>query len=1356
MRSRVEKAIIGVKDPVSAVNDTCLWRLLKENAMKRTIFLLTLPMLLLAQGAVAATKVINSSDLNYVGAFKVPLDNGDSASTLGYNGAGLAYNPAKNSLFISGHIDYGKVAEISIPTVVNSTNLDSLNRAVQLQGLQDITEGNKNKISAGGAAYQNGAVNSGGLLVYNNRLIGTDFGFYDANHEAVRSHFSSGLTLSQTGDFQGMYQLYPSPQAGFVAGPMAIIPAEYQAALGGKALTFLRAPSQNPGRSSYGPGAFAFNPDDLTGSSSTVINSVPLIYYDMSHQTLGAYDGPTNSYVSIKDEIWGIVFPENTKTVLFFGRHGKGARCYGTGTDCGDPIYADKGDHAYPYVYYVWAYDVDDLIAVKNGTKNPWDLVPRTWELNVPVGGWNWNISGAAYDSSTQRIYLLTDRGESPLPVINVLQLNISATADTVAPVVSVTSPASNASVSGTTSITATATDNVGVSKVEFYVNGTLQSTDTATPYIYSWDTSTLAAGTYSLMTKAYDFAGNVGQSAAVLVTVLKDTTAPVISLSSPVNNATVSGLVAIVASANDNIGVSKVEFYINGALISAGNVTPYSYNWNSASVANGSYTLTAKAYDASGNLGQTGNIIVTVNNLLLTGPGWTLTFQDEFNGTLLDTSKWLTTFTGGGTSASGQGEQEYYSSSMVSFPYTGASGYLQFNTSLRSTNLYNSGMINTYGKFSQTYGYFEMRAQIPSGQGMWPAFWLYNYKNPVVWSPPEIDVMEIGGGLPGTDYMSYHGPSSGQSQNVMTTGDLSLAYHTYAIDWEPGSITWYLDGVQKYQITSATVSDIPSTPMYILANLAIGGNWLGNPDSATIAKITANTVPMKIDYIRAYQKSSNSGYATIPGPTPIPSTGGSTTDTTSPTVSITSPAASATVSGTVTIAASASDNVAVSKVEFYANGTLVGTDTATPYSYSWNSSSVANGSYSITTKAYDAAGNIGQSTAVAVTVNNAVVDTTAPTASITSPAASATVSGTFAIAASASDNVAVSKVEFYVNGTLVGTDTAIPYSYSWNSSSVANGSYSITTKAYDAAGNIGQSAAVAVTVNNAVADVTAPTASITSPAASATVSGTVNISASASDNIAVSKVEFYVNGILMGTNTATPYTYSWNSTSVANGSSSLIVKAYDAAGNSSQSAAVAVTVNNAVVDVTAPTASITSPAAGTTVSGTVIISASASDNVSVSKVEFFVNGVLKATDTVTPYTYSWNSTSVASGSYALTVKAYDAAGNMKQSAAVNVTVKNSVADTTAPTVAITSPTANATISGTTCAAVSVSDNVGVTKVEYYVNGTLNKTITAAPFGFCVSTTAAYNGSYTMYAKAYDAAGNIKQSSSVSYKIYNR
>ena len=208
---------------------------------------------------------------------------------------------------------------------------------------------------------------------------------------------------------------------------------------------------------------------------------------------------------------------------------------------------------------------------------------------------------------------------------------NLVSIPEATPPTVSLSSPAGNATVSGTVSVTATATDNVGVTKVEFYVNNVLQSTDTSTPYLYSWNTASLAAGSYTLMAKAYDAAGNVGQSSNVSVTVLSDTTAPTVSVTAPAGNAMVSGTVTISASASDNVGVTKVEFYENGVLLSAGNVAPYSYSWNTKSVANGSYTLTAKAYDAAGNVGQSGIATVLVQNGAVVQPAKSI--RGDING---------------------------------------------------------------------------------------------------------------------------------------------------------------------------------------------------------------------------------------------------------------------------------------------------------------------------------------------------------------------------------------------------------------------------------------------------------------------------------------------------------------------------------------------------------------------------------------------------------------------------------------------------------------------------------------------------------------------------------------------------
>lgn len=261
------------------------------------------------------------------------------------------------------------------------------------------------------------------------------------------------------------------------------------------------------------------------------------------------------------------------------------------------------------------------------------------------------------------------------------------------------------------------------------------------------------------------------------------------------------------------------------------------------------------------------------------------------------------------------------------------------------------------------------------------------------------------------------------------------------------------------------------------------------------------------------------------------PFTAKAATDSSVPVVSITAPANGATVSGTVSINANASDvfspcvvtlfgkqydvqplktghpggnifvcgtdmttiyqgqhgtnvtqmqpylipttYVGVSKVEFYVDGVLKGTDTVSPYSYSWNTSGVANGSHTIQAKAYDGT-NIGSSAMINVTVNNVVTppptttpDVVAPTVSITSPAPSSTVSSTVQVNANASDNVGITKVEFYLNNGLVSMDSLAPYSFAWNTKTVSSGIHSLLAKAYDAAGNIGTSTLVSVTVTS-------------------------------------------------------------------------------------------------------------------------------------------------------------------------------------------------------------------------------------------------------------------------------------------------
>src|SRR5262249_26689795 len=159
-------------------------------------------------------------------------------------------------------------------------------------------------------------------------------------------------------------------------------------------------------------------------------------------------------------------------------------------------------------------------------------------------------------------------------------------------------------------------------------------------------------------------------------------------------------------------------------------------------------------------------------------------------------------------------------------------------------------------------------------------------------------------------------------------------------------------------------------------------------------------------------------------------------------TVALTAPAQNAKVGRTVQVSASASDAVGVTKVEFYADGALIGTATTAPYGTNWDSSTVADGAHSLSAKAYGSAGNVRTSAAVLVTTA-----TVPPDATLTSPSQGAFLRGSATLQATASDNQGVAKVEFYDGTTLLGTDTVSPYTLSWNTSTATDGAHSLTAK---------------------------------------------------------------------------------------------------------------------------------------------------------------------------------------------------------------------------------------------------------------------------------------------------------------------
>jgi large repetitive protein len=275
----------------------------------------------------------------------------------------------------------------------------------------------------------------------------------------------------------------------------------------------------------------------------------------------------------------------------------------------------------------------------------------------------------------------------------------------------------------------------------------------------------------------------------------------------------------------------------------------------------------------------------------------------------------------------------------------------------------------------------------------------------------------------------------------------------------------------------------------------------------------------------------------------------GQEVDVLAPTTAITSPVTGVDVPGSVTITAMANDDFGVSRVEFLAGTTLIGTATREPYQVTWSASA---GSWPLTTRAYDAAGHVGTSATVVVNV-----DTTAPTASLTTPQSWAEVRGVLSVQGTATDNRSVSRVEFYAGGKLIGTDTTAPYAIDWDTTTFTDGRYWVSARAYDAAGNVGSSSSATINVDN-----TAPTVSLTSPQDGAVVSKQVSLTATASDNTSVAKVVFYDGATVIGTDTSAPFGVTWGTGGLARGSShALVARAHDPAGNVMASVPVTVTI---------------------------------------------------------------------------------------------------------------------------------------------------------------------------------------------------
>ena len=274
---------------------------------------------------------------------------------------------------------------------------------------------------------------------------------------------------------------------------------------------------------------------------------------------------------------------------------------------------------------------------------------------------------------------------------------------------------------------------------------------------------------------------------------------------------------------------------------------------------------------------GASPNVVPTTTPPVTTTTTWTQVWSDEFDGaagTRVDATRWSHDLADGcssGICGWGNSEKEFYTNATDNISLDGE-GHLAIVARVASPGLscyygackYTSAKISTRGKLAAAPGKVEARIKLPAGQGLWPAFWMLGNSFPTVSWPAcgELDIMENRGSAPSVSSSAIHGPGySGNTPFAHATsasgGSFADAFHTFTVQWNANSVTFSVDGVPHYTVARAQMeqfgASILDQPYFLILNLAVGGNFDGDPRSDTIFPAT-----MLVDYVRVYTATTN------------------------------------------------------------------------------------------------------------------------------------------------------------------------------------------------------------------------------------------------------------------------------------------------------------------------------------------------------------------------------------------------------------------------------------------------------------------------------------------------------------------
>lgn len=749
---------------------------------------------------------------------------------------------------------------------------------------------------------------------------------------------------------------------------------------------------------------------------------------------------------------------------------------------------------------------------------------------------------------------------------------------DTTAPSVSLTAPSSGSTVSGTITVSANASDNVGVVGVQFKLDGSnLGTEDTASPYSVSWNTTSSTNSSHTLTAIARDSAGNSATSASITVTVnnvVADTTPPTISsvlVSSIAYNS------AVVTWTTNEPATSQVEYgtsttYGSQTTLDISLVNSHSISLTSLS-ASTTYHYRVKSKDSSSNERISSDYVFITLAITPTTDTTPPSIPTNLTAVAVSSSQINLSWTTSTDNVGVTGYRIYRCTGSSCTPTTqiatpATNSYQDTGLSSSTAYTYKVAAYDAAGNVSGQSSSALATTQALSGQQLT----LYPQEDTFLNINSEINVNSASLNtytwpnnkvanaiLMKFDLSSIPANATIQSASLnlyLTESDTNSSYSTYNIvlhriinkNPDLSRATGYTyDGTNSWTANTSCYNNIPLAQADISSvyntqsvNKTVGFKswdatflvtyWLNN-SSLNYGLLLNSDASKPGDSYRFFASKQNSDanirpYLTI---TYIPVT----SDTTPPTVFLTAPSSGSTVSGTITVSATASDNVGVAGVQFKLDGAnLASEDISSPYSVSWNTTSASNGSHTLTATARDSAGNSATSASVTVTVSNVVADTTPPT--ISSVSASSITYNSAAITWTTNE-ASDSQVEYGLTtsyGSQTTLNTSIVTSHPVLLSSLsASTLYHYRVKSKDAAGNLATSPDYIFTTSST------PTLSVSISAnplsGTAPLSG-VDLTATISGNVlGNTNYTFYCNRSDTGTNITTPYDAKYDNLTV-------------------------------------------------------------------------------------------------------------------------------------------------------------------------------------------------------------------------------